>query len=68
LTVGGDGETTVGAMVVEEAASAVFAAQRNVFRKAAKSFGDTRLDSVYESKILRRVEVTNVEVVDVKGV
>jgi len=64
LIIGGDGSDTnnVASMVVEEAASAVFSLQNKVFRKAAKSFGDTRLDNVYAGKILRRVEVTNVSV------
>ena len=46
--------------LVEESARAVFAAQRNFFRSTAKAFGDTRLDKVYEGKLLRRVEVTRV--------
>ena len=41
-------------------ASSVFTAQRAVFRDAAKTFGDTRLDKVYDGKLLRRVEVTKV--------
>lgn len=41
-------------------ASSVFTAQRKVFRDAAKTFGDTRLDKVYDGKLLRRVEVTKV--------
>lgn len=45
-----------------ELASKVFSAQREFFRGAAKSFGDTRVDKVYEGKLLRRVEVTKVEV------
>lgn len=47
--------------VVNEAAKKVFTAQRDIFRGAAKSFGDTRLSKVYEGKLLRRVEVTKVE-------
>jgi cyclophilin family peptidyl-prolyl cis-trans isomerase len=46
--------------VVDDAAQAVFNAQRDFFRKAAKSLGDTRLEKVYEGKLLRRVEVTQV--------
>ena len=46
--------------LVDEAASAVFAAQRDFFRSAAKNLGDSRLDKVYEGKLLRRVEVTQV--------
>lgn len=41
-------------------ASSVFTAQRRVFRDAAKTFGDTRLDKVYDGKLLRRIEVTKV--------
>ena len=43
-------------------ASSVFTAQRAVFRDAAKTFGDTRLDKVYDGKLLRRIEVTKVGV------
>lgn len=46
--------------LVEEGARAVFAAQRTFFRQTAKALGDTRLDKVYEGKLLRRVEVTRV--------
>lgn len=46
--------------VVEDVASAVFTGQREVFRGVAKSFGDSRLDKIYEGKLLRRVEVTQV--------
>jgi len=45
---------------VEEVASSVYSFQKDLFRSAAKSFGDTRLTSVYEGKLLRRVEVTSV--------
>ena len=45
---------------VDAIADAVFAAQRNFFRKLAKDVGDTRLDKVYPGKFLRRVEVTQV--------
>ncbi|KAL3772947.1 hypothetical protein ACHAW5_009638 [Stephanodiscus triporus] len=41
-------------------ASGVFAAQRRVFRDAARTFGDSRLDKVYDGKLLRRIEVTKV--------
>lgn len=47
---------------VGEVASSVYSLQKEFFRGAAKSFGDTRLSSVYEGKILRRVEVTAVTV------
>jgi cyclophilin family peptidyl-prolyl cis-trans isomerase len=43
---------------VDDAAAAVFTAQRDFFRTAAKSIGDTRIDKVYQGKLLRRVEVT----------
>ncbi|KAL7553985.1 hypothetical protein ACHAWF_017354 [Thalassiosira exigua] len=43
-------------------ASSVFAAQRAVFRDAAKTFGDSRLGKVYDGKLLRRIEVTKVGV------
>jgi Cyclophilin type peptidyl-prolyl cis-trans isomerase/CLD len=46
--------------VVEDAAEAIFNAQRSFFRKTAKAFGDTRLDKIYDGKILRRIEVTQV--------
>jgi cyclophilin family peptidyl-prolyl cis-trans isomerase len=42
------------------AASAVFNAQRDLFRGAAKTLGDTRLDKIYEGKLLRRMEVLQV--------
>eukprot|EP00557_Chaetoceros_sp_GSL56_P010150 CAMPEP_0176480504 /NCGR_PEP_ID=MMETSP0200_2-20121128/2314_1 /TAXON_ID=947934 /ORGANISM="Chaetoceros sp., Strain GSL56" /LENGTH=319 /DNA_ID=CAMNT_0017876631 /DNA_START=284 /DNA_END=1243 /DNA_ORIENTATION=+ len=45
---------------VEEVASSIYSFQKDFFRSAAKTFGDTRLDNVYEGKILRRVEVTSV--------
>lgn len=44
-------------------ASSVFTAQRRVFRDAAKTFGDSRLDKVYDGKLLRRVDVSKVGVV-----
>jgi cyclophilin family peptidyl-prolyl cis-trans isomerase len=60
-TYGGmDSTTTFDSALVEEAASAVFAAQNQFFRSAAKTFGDSRLEKVYEGKFLRRVEVTQV--------
>lgn len=45
---------------LESLASGVFKTQRKVFRDAAKTFGDSRLDKVYEGKLLRRIEVTKV--------
>jgi cyclophilin family peptidyl-prolyl cis-trans isomerase len=47
-------------MPLDDAAQAIFNAQRAFFRKAAKSAGDTRIDKVFEGKLLRRVEVTQV--------
>jgi cyclophilin family peptidyl-prolyl cis-trans isomerase len=41
-------------------ASSVFNAQRDFFRGAAKTLGDTRVDKVYQGKLLRRMEVTQV--------
>lgn len=46
----------------EEVASSIYSLQKEFFRGAAKSFGDTRLDNVYEGKILRRVEVVSTEI------
>lgn len=43
-------------------ASSVFTAQRMIFRDAAKTFGDSRLEKVYDGKFLRRIEVTKVGV------
>eukprot|EP00584_Thalassiosira_punctigera_P026343 CAMPEP_0172578338 /NCGR_PEP_ID=MMETSP1067-20121228/138686_1 /TAXON_ID=265564 ORGANISM="Thalassiosira punctigera, Strain Tpunct2005C2" /NCGR_SAMPLE_ID=MMETSP1067 /ASSEMBLY_ACC=CAM_ASM_000444 /LENGTH=368 /DNA_ID=CAMNT_0013371031 /DNA_START=4 /DNA_END=1110 /DNA_ORIENTATION=- len=51
-----------GADVGGSLASSVFTAQRAIFRDAAKTFGDSRLDKVYDGKLLRRVEVTMVGV------
>lgn len=52
----------LGAVGASSLASSVFTAQRKVFRDAAKTFGDTRLDKVYDGKLLRRIEVTKVGV------
>jgi len=46
--------------LVQDAAKAVFDAQRDFFRGAAKSFGDTRVSKLVPGKLLRRVEVTRV--------
>ncbi len=62
-TVGGEdvaASSTTGSAEFEYLASGVFAAQRRVFRDAAKAFGDSRLDKVYDGKLLRRIEVTKV--------
>jgi len=45
---------------METVAAGVFNAQRDFFRSAASSFGDTRVGKVYEGKLLRRVEVVKV--------
>ena len=45
---------------VDEVASSFYSFQKDLFRSAAKTFGDTRLDNIYEGKILRRVEVTSI--------
>ena len=47
---------------VSSLTSSVFTAQRKIFRDVAKTFGDTRLDKVYDGKLLRRIEVTKVGV------
>jgi cyclophilin family peptidyl-prolyl cis-trans isomerase len=44
--------------------SAVFNSQREVFRSAAKTFGDGRVSKVFAGKLLRRVEVTQVRLVE----
>jgi len=46
---------------LDTVASAVFKSQRELFRSAAKTFGDTRLNKIYPGKLLRRVEVTQVK-------
>lgn len=43
-------------------ASSLFTAQRKVFRDAAKTFGDSRLEKVYDGKLLRRIDVSKVGV------
>eukprot|EP00553_Chaetoceros_curvisetus_P011003 CAMPEP_0204641284 /NCGR_PEP_ID=MMETSP0717-20131115/50767_1 /ASSEMBLY_ACC=CAM_ASM_000666 /TAXON_ID=230516 /ORGANISM="Chaetoceros curvisetus" /LENGTH=283 /DNA_ID=CAMNT_0051661931 /DNA_START=54 /DNA_END=905 /DNA_ORIENTATION=+ len=54
-------EQKANSRAVEEVASSVYSFQKDLFRGAAKTFGDTRLDNVYDGKILRRVEVTSVK-------
>jgi cyclophilin family peptidyl-prolyl cis-trans isomerase len=46
--------------LVGGAAGAIFSAQRSFFRGTAKALGDTRLDKVYDGKLLRRIEVVRV--------
>ena len=53
---------SVGGDVGGSLASSVFTTQRKVFRDAAKTFGDSRLEKVYDGKLLRRIEVTKVGV------
>jgi hypothetical protein len=55
-------EPTTENVLVENVASGVFKAQRDIFRGAAKNLGDSRLDKLYDGKLLRRVEVTQVGV------
>ena len=57
---GSGGALAVGGPEFESLASGVFAAQRRVFRDAARTLGDSRLDKVYDGKLLRRIEVTKV--------
>ncbi|KAL3799507.1 hypothetical protein ACHAWO_002401 [Cyclotella atomus] len=49
--------------VGESIASSLFTAQRKVFRDAAKTFGDSRLEKVYDGKLLRRIDVSKVGVI-----
>ncbi|KAL7556593.1 hypothetical protein ACA910_003484 [Epithemia clementina (nom. ined.)] len=49
---------------VEAAAQSIFQAQRSFFRNTAQALGDTRLDRVYTGKLLRRVEVTQAEILE----
>ena len=46
--------------LADTAKSALFNSQREIFRSVAKGFGDSRVSKVYEGKLLRRVEVTQV--------
>lgn len=55
-------DNTINNPAVGEVASSFYSFQKDLFRSAAKTFGDTRLDNIYEGKILRRVEVTSVSV------
>ena len=59
-TYAGERPTTQEDGAVQDAAKAVFDAQQNFFRGAAKSLGDTRIAKVYPGRLLRRVEVTKV--------
>ena len=44
----------------DEVTTRVFNAQRDFFRGAAQSVGDTRVNKLYEGKLLRRMEVMQV--------
>lgn len=46
---------------LDTVSSAVFNSQREIFRSAAKTFGDSRVNKVFPGKLLRRVEVTQVK-------
>ena len=48
--------------MTDPVSSSVYSFQKDFFRSAAKTFGDTRLSSVYEGKILRRIEVTRIDI------
>jgi cyclophilin family peptidyl-prolyl cis-trans isomerase len=50
----------MGGVVPATTTTAVFNAQRQFFRGAAKSVGDTRVSKLYEGKLLRRTEVMQV--------
>ena len=51
-------ETSGSDRAAEAIASTVFSKQREIFRGAAKTFGDTRLEKIYEGKLLRKVMIT----------
>jgi cyclophilin family peptidyl-prolyl cis-trans isomerase len=53
-------DPTMESSAVDDAAELIFNAQRSFFRKTAKALGDTRLDKIYDGKILRRIEITHV--------
>jgi Cyclophilin type peptidyl-prolyl cis-trans isomerase/CLD len=46
--------------IVASSKAALYRTQREFFRNTAKTFGDTRVSKLYDGKILRRVEVTQV--------
>ena len=46
--------------VVSFSKAALYKTQREFFRNTAKTFGDSRVNKLYDGKILRRVEVTQV--------
>jgi cyclophilin family peptidyl-prolyl cis-trans isomerase len=49
--------------VIDDLAGKFYATQKDFFRSAAKTFGDSRIDKVYEGKLLRRVDVTKVGII-----
>lgn len=53
-----------GENLADTAKSAVFNSQREIFRSVAKGIGDSRVSKVYEGKLLRRVEVTQVGIME----
>jgi cyclophilin family peptidyl-prolyl cis-trans isomerase len=55
-----DGRIQADNTVIDDLAGKIYATQKDFFRSAAKTFGDTRLDKLYEGKLLRRVDVTRV--------
>jgi len=56
-----DVDDTVG-QEVASIASKVYSSQRDFFRKSAKALGDTRIDKLYPGKLLRKVDVNQVEI------
>ena len=45
---------------IDTVTASVFNSQREIFRSAAQTFGDSRVSKLYPGKLLRRVEVTQV--------
>lgn len=48
-------------LALGELADGIYSFQSDLFRKTARSLRDSRLDYIFEGKLLRRVEVTRVE-------
>jgi cyclophilin family peptidyl-prolyl cis-trans isomerase len=55
-----DGRIQADNTVIDDLAGKIYATQKDFFRSAAKTLGDSRLDKLYEGKLLRRVDVTRV--------
>jgi hypothetical protein len=55
-----DSTASTASPMIKPATDAIYIAQREFFRNTAKTFGDTRLNKLYDGKILRRIEVTQV--------